>query len=293
MVKLAEEELEKEAISFKEISNKLKKFLIPKHPHSHLSCILEIHAGVGGHEASLFAAELLRMYQKYTITKNWKPEILSISKNEGNEGISEAILQVDGLGAFGRLKNEAGVHRVQRIPTTESKGRTHTSTATVIVLPKVDEKQEFDKIDMKEVKIEVMRSRGAGGQHVNKTESAVRMTHIPTGITVSMQDSRSQHQNRAKALIILKSRVAALKSQKNAEHQRLQRKSQVPSTTRPDKIRTYNFPQNRITDHRCGYSLYDLDSCMNGEGGLDLLFNELDSWTIQMELETNIINGPK
>ncbi|CCJ31314.1 unnamed protein product, partial [Pneumocystis jirovecii] len=261
MVKLAEEELEKEAISFKEISNKLKKFLIPKHPHSHLSCILEIHAGVGGHEASLFAAELLRMYQKYTITKNWKPEILSISKNEGNEGISEAILQVDGLGAFGRLKNEAGVHRVQRIPTTESKGRTHTSTATVIVLPKVDEKQEFDKIDMKEVKIEVMRSRGAGGQHVRNNISIFRNL---IGI-VSMQDSRSQHQNRAKALIILKSRVAALKSQKNAEHQRLQRKSQVPSTTRPDKIRTYNFPQNRITDHRCGYSLYDLDSCMNGE----------------------------
>ncbi|KAG4300626.1 hypothetical protein PCK1_003055 [Pneumocystis canis] len=290
MIKLTEEEIEKETVLFKAFYNKLKNFFIPKHPQAGLSCILEIHSGVGGDEATLFASELLRMYQKYAITKNWKYEILSMNKNEGNEGISEAIVQIDGQGVFGKLKNETGVHRVQRIPNTESKGRTHTSTVIVIVLPKIDENHDFDKINMKEVKIEVMRSRGAGGQHVNKTESAVRMTHIPTGISVSMQDSRSQHQNRAKALIVLKSRVAAFKNEKDMEYQRSQRRSQVPSATRPDKIRTYNFTQNRITDHRCGFSLYDLDGCMNGGNGLDLLFNELELWTEQMEFEANIDN---
>ncbi|KAG4304465.1 hypothetical protein PORY_002175 [Pneumocystis oryctolagi] len=286
IVKLAEEELKKEILLFESLSSRLKKILVPKHVHSDLSCILEIHAGVGGHEAALFAADLLKMYQKYSVSKNWEYKMLSINKNEGSEGVSEAIVQIDGLGAFGRLKNEAGVHRVQRIPSTESKGRTHTSTATIIVLPKIDEKREFDKVDMKEIKVEVMRSRGAGGQHVNKTESAVRMTHIPTGISVSMQDSRSQHQNRAKALMVLKYRIAALKCEEDAEYQRSKRRSQVSSAVRPEKIRTYNFPQNRITDHRCGYSLYDLDNCMNGGNGLDLLFDKLESWEIQIQLES-------
>lgn len=288
MIELAEEEIKKEKILLKTFYNKLKKVLIPENPQKHLSCILEIHSGVGGDEATLFAAELLRMYQKYVTLKNWKYEILSINKNEGNEGISEAIVQIDSPGAFGRLKNEAGVHRVQRIPATESKGRTHTSTVTINVLPKIDQDQNFDKIDMKEIKIEVMRSRGAGGQHVNKTESAVRMTHLPTGISVSMQDSRSQHQNRSKALMILKSRVTALRMEKEAEYQKLQRKSQVPSAVRPDKIRTYNFPQNRITDHRCGYTLHDLEDCINSANGLDSLLDELELWAEQMELEANI-----
>ncbi|KTW28145.1 peptide chain release factor 1 [Pneumocystis carinii B80] len=287
MIKLANEEIGKEEKLLEECYNELKKNIIPKHPQAHLPCILEIHAGVGGDEATLFATELLRMYQKYAVTKNWKYEILSINKNEGNEGILEAIMQLDGPGAFGKLKNETGVHRVQRIPITESKGRIHTSTITVNVFPKVDQDKNFDKIDMKEVKIEVMRSRGAGGQHVNKTESAVRMTHLPTGISVSMQDSRSQHQNRSKALIILKSRVAALRSEKNTENERQQRRSQIPSATRPDKIRTYNFPQNRITDHRCGYSLYDLEGCMNGGNGLDPLFDELELWAEQMKLNSH------
>lgn len=293
MIALAEEEIKKENVLLKTFLTKLRELIIPEHHHAHLSCILEIHAGVGGDEATLFAADLLRMYERYAMIKNWKYEILSINKNEDNKGISEAIIQLDGLGAFGRLKCEAGVHRVQRIPNTESKGRTHTSTVTINVLPKLNEDQDFDKIDMKELKIEVMRSRGAGGQHVNKTESAVRITHLPTKISVSMQDSRSQHQNRSKALIILKSRIAALRSEKNAEYQRLQRRSQVPSAIRSSKIRTYNFPQNRITDHRCNYTLYDLENCMNGGNGLDLLFNELELWMTETKFKANINDKQK
>lgn len=166
MIELAEEEIIKEKALLREYYDELKRNLIPKDPQAHLPCIIEIHAGVGGDEATLFATELLRMYQKYATAKNWKYEILSLNKNEGNDGILEVIMQLDGLGAFGKLKNETGVHRVQRIPVTESKGRVHTSTITVNVFPKVDQDKNFDKIDMKEVKVEVMRSRGAGGQHV-------------------------------------------------------------------------------------------------------------------------------
>lgn len=247
--------------------NKLSTKLLPPHEFYDKPCIVELRPGVGGSEATIFANDLLQMYLKYCQLHKWQHEILSISKNESGSGISEASLLINEPFSYNRLRFEAGVHRVQRVPETEVKGRTHTSTAAVVVLPKIDDDAGSIEREFKrdELRIDVMRASGSGGQHVNTTESAVRITHIPTNIVVLIQDERSQHKNKAKLLTILKSRLMERERLERLENANKMKKSQVTTTDRSDKIRTYNFSQNRITDHRCGLTLYDLEGCMNGE----------------------------
>ncbi len=240
----------------------LKEAMLPKDPRWKKNCIMEIRAAAGGDEASLFAADLFRMYIKYIEKRNWKYEILSSSPTEIG-GFKEVILLVKGKDAFKYLRFESGVHRVQRIPVTETGGRIHTSTATVAVLPEAEEKEV--NIKMEDLKIEVFRASGHGGQHVNVTDSAVRITHIPTGIVVSCQDERSQHQNKAKALKILYARLKEKYRREEEEKMMQERKQQIKTGERSEKIRTYNFPQNRVTDHRINVSLYNLQDILNGE----------------------------
>lgn len=263
----AQEELTTLVPKLEQISASLKLKFLPPHPFDSKGCIIEIRPGVGGDEACIFAEDLLNMYIGYAASKRWPYQIVSKTEKEG-KGISDATLQIDEPGSYKPIKFERGVHRVQRVPATETKGRTHTSTAAVVVLPKIsesintsDDEREF-KPD--EIRIDVMRARGKGGQHVNTTDSAVRLTHYPSGIVVSMQDERSQHKNKAKAFAILRARLAEKQEAEKAERERKLRTSQVTTTDRSDKIRTYNFSQNRITDHRCGFSVHDVDSCMNG-----------------------------
>ncbi|KAG9047630.1 hypothetical protein FS837_001823 [Tulasnella sp. UAMH 9824] len=246
--------------------------LVPPSTTKHFSALIELKSGVGGDEAALFVADVLKMYTRLASTRGFRVETVSISQLEGSKGsgggIKEAIIEVQGEGAYDVFRWESGVHRVQRVPATESQGRVHTSTITVMVLPTSDAPGETEtdfKIDEKEVKTEVMRARGAGGQHVNKTESAVRLTHIPTGITVSMQDSRSQHSNRAKAWQILRARLLDRRIQEEQAEKRDNRRSIIKGADRSEKIRTYNFPQNRVTDHRIGLTITNLDSVMEGE----------------------------
>lgn len=236
------------------------KFL-PKDAMDERNAIIEIRAGTGGDEAGLFASDLLRMYQKYAEHKGWKFELLSCNES-GIGSIKEASANISGKGVFSFLKFESGVHRVQRVPVTESIGRVHTSTATVAVLPEAEEVDVH--IDEKDLKIDVMRASGAGGQHVNKTESAVRLTHIPTGIVVYMQDERSQHMNRIKAMKILMSRIFEAARQKAADERASDRKNQVGTGDRSERIRTYNFPQGRVTDHRINLTLYKIGQIMDG-----------------------------
>jgi len=244
------------------------------------NAIIEIRPGTGGDEASLFAMELFKMYEKYAFQKGWKFEVLSISANIGGEGCKEGIALVSGssygddndMGVYGSLKFESGVHRVQRVPVTESQGRVHTSSSSVVVLPEVTESDI--KINMSDVKIETMRASGAGGQHVNTTDSAVRLTHIPSGITVSIADERSQHRNKEKAFKILHSRLFQIQQDEKIQRMTSERKEQIGSGDRSDKIRTYNFPQDRITDHRISYSQFGLDKMMEGEI-LDLFIENL------------------
>ncbi|EPX74474.1 peptide chain release factor [Schizosaccharomyces octosporus yFS286] len=263
---------------------KLENSLLSQ-PLSHQSsALIEIRPGVGGTEAALFAKELADLYTKYANYKNWKTKIISSSEVQGTEGISEMIFSVDGEGAYGHLMLEGGVHRVQRTPATETKGRVHTSTASVIVLPQMPEEDSSSLYSPSDIKIEVMRSRGAGGQHVNRTESAVRLTHVPTGITVSMQDSRSQHQNREKAFMVLNSRLAAIKEAKEMEEERAKRKVQVSSSSRSEKLRTYNYNQNRVTDHRLGLSYHNLDSFLEGTNKFDEFLETIRKWNRQQLL---------
>ena len=267
---LAETELEEEKKSIINIENDLMKLLIPKDENDKKNSILEIRAGTGGDEASLFAADLFSMYQKFSDLNNWKFEILSISET-GLKGIKEVICNISGYNVFSKLKFESGVHRVQRVPSTESSGRVHTSAATVAVLP---EAEEVDiNIEDKDLRIDVFRSSGPGGQSVNTTDSAVRITHLPSGIVVSQQDEKSQHKNKAKALKILRSRILDNEIQEKNKQRSLERKSQVGSGDRSERIRTYNFPQGRVSDHRINLTLYNLAEIL--EGNLDDLINPL------------------
>ncbi len=267
---LAKEEWLEAKEQMRAAEERLKILLIPKDPDDEKNVILELRAGTGGEEAALFAGSLLRMYSMYAEKKGFRVEILSANETALG-GIKEAVLSLDGRGAFGRVKFESGVHRVQRVPETESQGRIQTSAATVAVLP---EAEEVDvQIDPKDLLIESHRSGGAGGQHVNKTESAIRIIHIPTGIAVDCQDERSQYKNKDKAMKILRSRILEQKRAEQESEITSARRSQVGSGDRSERIRTYNFPQGRVTDHRIGLTLYKIQSIMDGD--LDELIDAL------------------
>jgi peptide chain release factor 1 len=240
----------------------LSKLLIPKDPRDDSNIYLEIRAGTGGDEAAIFAGDLFRMYARYADAQGWRVEVLSESPGE-HGGYKEIISRVVGKGAYSRLKFESGTHRVQRVPATESQGRIHTSACTVAILPELDDIEEI-AINPAELRVDTYRSSGAGGQHVNKTDSAIRLTHLPTGIVVECQDERSQHKNRSRAMSLLKSRLLNAEQEKRAQEQALSRKLQVGSGDRSERIRTYNFPQGRLTDHRINLTLYKLDTIVNG-----------------------------
>lgn len=259
---LAEEERTKLKERHAELERELKVRLLPKDAADSSSAIVEIRAGTGGDEAALFAADLLGMYQRYAQLQGWKTEILSFSESDLG-GLKEVVMEVEGQGAYAKLKFESGVHRVQRVPVTEAGGRIHTSAATVAVLP---EPEEVDvHVEDKDLRIDVYRASGAGGQHVNKTESAVRITHLPTGIVVAMQEEKSQHKNRAKAMKILSARIFEAERARQARDRAAERKGLVGSGDRSERIRTYNFPQGRVTDHRINLTLYKLDRIITGD----------------------------
>ncbi len=270
LIGLAEMEMPDLKEKVETLEGEITRLLLPRDEHDDRSTILEIRAGTGGEEAGLFAADLMRMYRHYAEKRSWKMEVLSSSPT-GIGGFKEIIFLVNGAGAYSRLKYEAGVHRVQRVPATESSGRIHTSAATVAVLPEAED-VEVD-IKPEEIRIDVFRSSGPGGQSVNTTDSAVRITHIQTGMTVSCQDEKSQHKNRAKALKILRSRLLDIRRAEQHEEEAKKRGEMVGRGDRSEKIRTYNFPQNRVTDHRIGYTKHNLDGFL--EGDLDDLIEQL------------------
>ncbi len=259
---MAEEEIKEEQHHLEELETELKLHLIPKDPDDDRSVYLEIRAGTGGDEAALFAGDLFRMYSRYAENKGWHLEIMSAHPSEQG-GFKEVIALIKGAGVYADLKFESGTHRVQRVPTTESQGRVHTSACTVAVLPEVEEIDEIT-IQPDELRIDTYRASGAGGQHVNKTDSAIRITHIPTGVVVECQDERSQHKNRAKALALLKMKLLDAEKTKQRTEQAQTRKSLVGSGDRSERIRTYNFPQGRLTDHRINLTLYQLSDVMTG-----------------------------
>ncbi|MGI6203786.1 MAG: peptide chain release factor 1 [Anaerovoracaceae bacterium] len=262
MKELAKSELAELEGKVDGIESELRVLMLPKDPNDDKNVILEIRAGTGGEEAALFGADLLRMYQMYAESKGWKTELIEIN-DTGLGGVKEAVMLVKGKGAYSRLKFESGAHRVQRVPETESSGRIHTSAATVAVLPEVDD-VEVD-LDPNDVRVDVYRASGNGGQCVNTTDSAVRLTHIPTGLVVTCQDEKSQIKNKAKAFKVLKSRLYDLKMREQEEKLSAERKNQVGTGDRSERIRTYNFPQGRVSDHRTGQTIYKLEQFMNGE----------------------------
>ncbi len=270
MRELAKAELAELEQREQKLQERLKLLLLPKDPNDEKNVLLEIRAGTGGDEAALFAADLFRMYSRYAERQGWKVEILSAHET-GIGGFKEIIALISGDRVYSRLKYESGTHRVQRVPETETQGRIHTSAVTVAVLPEADE-VDVD-INPQDLRIDVYRASGAGGQHVNKTESAVRITHLPTGLVVQCQDERSQHKNKAKAMKVLAARLLDLKRQEQQSQMTEQRRSQVGSGDRSERIRTYNFPQGRVTDHRIGLTLYKLEDIM--QGNIDELIEAL------------------
>lgn len=267
---LAHEEIERLTNEEGTIVDRLRRLLLPRDPNDEKDVIIEIRAGTGGEEAALFAADLYRMYSRYAERRHWRTEILS-SHPTGIGGFKEIIFEVQGRGAYSWLKYESGVHRVQRVPETEASGRIHTSTATVAVLPEMEEVEV--QINPDDLRIDVFRSQGAGGQSVNTTDSAIRITHLPTGIVVTCQDERSQLQNKLRALAILRARLYEMEQQRLIAEQGAARRSQIGTGERSEKIRTYNFPQNRVTDHRIGFTSYRLQEILDGD--LDELFEAL------------------
>lgn len=269
MREMAKEELNDCKESLTQIENDLKILLLPKDPNDEKNVIVEIRGGAGGDEAALFAAELFRMYSRFAERNRWKVDIMNLNEN-GIGGFKEAIFMINGIGAYSKLKYESGVHRVQRIPVTESGGRIHTSTATVAIMP---EAEEVDvQLDMNDCKFDVFRASGNGGQCVNTTDSAVRLTHIPTGIVISCQDEKSQLKNKDKALKVLRSRLYELEQQKAHDAEAESRRSQVGTGDRSEKIRTYNFPQGRVTDHRIKFTSHRLSDILDGD-----LYEVIDS----------------
>ena len=271
--KLAREEIDALKADLSELENELKVLLLPKDPNDEKNVLLELRAGTGGNEATLFAAELFRMYTRYAEMKGWNTEILSQSLT-GIGGFKEVIVLIEGDMVYSRLKHEGGVHRVQRVPETETQGRIHTSAVTAAVLP---EAEEVDvEINPDDLRIDVYRSSGHGGQHVNVTDSAVRITHLPTGLVVTCQDEKSQHKNKAKAMKVLRSRLLDLELQEQESKISQERRSMVGSGDRSEKIRTYNFPQGRVTDHRIGLTLYRLETILQGD--LDMILDPLNTY---------------
>ena len=274
MKELAQEELRDANITLEQLESALQVLLLPKDPNDDSNIFLEVRAGTGGDEAAIFAGDLFRMYSRYAEVRGWKVEVMSQNIGE-HGGYKEAILRIIGTGAYSRLKFESGVHRVQRVPETESQGRVHTSAATVAIMPEINA-VEAQEIKSSDIRVDTFRASGAGGQHVNKTDSAIRITHLPTGTVVECQDERSQHKNRARAMSLLQSRI--LEAEKAVQHneQAEARRSLVGSGDRSERIRTYNYPQSRVTDHRINLTLYKLDEVIAGsmDSIIDPLINE-------------------
>ncbi len=274
MREMAEEEINEAKQRMEELEMTLQKQLLPKDPNDNSNVFLEIRAGTGGDEAAIFAGDLFRMYSRYAENKRWQIEVLNSNLGE-HGGYKEIIARIIGAGAFSNLKFESGAHRVQRVPETESQGRVHTSAATVAVIPETADVEKID-INPADLRVDTFRASGAGGQHVNKTDSAIRLTHIPTGTVVECQDERSQHKNKARAMSLLQARIYDAEKQKQDKEQAEERKSLVGSGDRSERIRTYNYPQGRLTDHRINLTLYKLDDIMSGslEHVIDPLMNE-------------------
>ncbi|KAH3919245.1 hypothetical protein HBI56_101640 [Parastagonospora nodorum] len=301
---LAADDLGESRTQLANASQSLITSLVPVHPFAHLPCILEIRPGAGGSEAAIFAGDLFRMYQTFCNRSGFRTSLLKYENvngtTEAGVPLSEAIFEIENADAYGVFRCEAGIHRVQRVPATETKGRTHTSAASVHVLPSLQENSEAQEdfenpesdyyIDQKEIKLEVMRASGAGGQHVNKTESAVRLTHIPTNTVVSMQDSRSQHKNKESAWSLMRSRIAQLRREKREEEMVNLRRSVVgvAKMGRGDKVRTYNWGQQRVTDHRSGITVHDLDDVMGGGQTLEKVMESVRGWLMERDVEALI-----